>query len=39
MTKLPDSGDDSPRVLPPGFDTTVAHASRVYDYWLGGCFL
>jgi hypothetical protein len=36
MTKLPDSGDDSPRVLPLGFDTNVAHASRVYDYWLGG---
>jgi hypothetical protein len=22
--------------LHPGFDTTVAHPARVYDYWLGG---
>jgi hypothetical protein len=22
--------------LPPEIDTTVAHAARVYDYWLGG---
>jgi hypothetical protein len=22
--------------LHPGFDTTVAHSARVYDYWLGG---
>ena len=21
---------------PPGFDTTVAHVARVYNYWLGG---
>ena len=21
---------------PPGFDTSVAHVARVYDYWLGG---
>ncbi len=20
----------------PGFDTSVAHPARVYDYWLGG---
>jgi hypothetical protein len=20
----------------PGFDTSVAHVARVYDYWLGG---
>ena len=20
-------------------DTSVAHIARVYDYWLGGCFL
>jgi hypothetical protein len=20
-------------------DTSVAHPARVYDYWLGGCFL
>jgi hypothetical protein len=31
MTDLePDGG------LHPGFDTTVAHPARVYDYWLGG---
>jgi len=24
---------------PPSFDITVAHPARVYDYWLGGCFL
>ncbi len=23
----------------PAFDTSVAHLARVYDYWLGGCFL
>jgi S-adenosyl methyltransferase len=28
-----DGGDD---VLPPEFDTSVAHPARVYDYWLGG---
>ncbi|HEU5029845.1 MAG TPA: SAM-dependent methyltransferase [Spirillospora sp.] len=22
--------------MPPGFDTSVAHPARVYDYWLGG---
>jgi hypothetical protein len=27
--------DDAPP-SPPGFDTTVAHPARVYDYWLGG---
>jgi hypothetical protein len=36
VTKLPVAGDDDPHGLPLGFDTTVAHASRVYDYWLGG---
>ena len=35
MTKQ-GSDDDNLHGLPPGFDTTVAHASRVYDYWLGG---
>jgi hypothetical protein len=24
---------------PGRFDTSVAHVARVYDYWLGGCFL
>jgi S-adenosyl methyltransferase len=23
----------------PAFDTSVAHQARIYDYWLGGCFL
>ena len=36
MTKLPVTGADDPYQLPPGFDTTVAHPARVYDYWLGG---
>jgi hypothetical protein len=36
MTKLPAPGDDDYHGLPPGFDTTVAHPARVYDYWLGG---
>jgi hypothetical protein len=29
-----DLGSESP--LHPGFDTSVAHPARVYDYWLGG---
>jgi hypothetical protein len=35
MAKRPDTGEDeySP---PPEIDITVAHAARVYDYWLGG---
>ena len=24
---------------PPPFDVSVAHSARMYDYWLGGCFL
>jgi hypothetical protein len=27
---------DPEATLHPGFDTTAAHAARVYDYWLGG---
>jgi hypothetical protein len=27
---------DADPPLHPGFDTTVAHPARVYDYWLGG---
>ena len=27
---------DADASLHPGFDTTVAHPARVYDYWLGG---
>src|SRR5207248_8167856 len=32
-------GEDGPAgrsVGRPGFDTTVAHQARMYDYWLGG---
>jgi hypothetical protein len=36
MTELPASGDDDPAGLPLGFDISVAHPARVYDYWLGG---
>ena len=36
MTGLPVKGDEDPRELPPGFDISVAHPARVYDYWLGG---
>jgi hypothetical protein len=28
--------DATPGEVPPGIDTTVAHAARVYDYLLGG---
>jgi len=35
MSRLPPIDDDE-HPLPPTFDTTVAHAARVYDYWLGG---
>jgi len=36
MTKHPHTGDVDPREVPLGFDITVAHPARVYDYWLGG---
>jgi len=36
MTGLPRADDDGYQGLPPGFDTSVAHPARVYDYWLGG---
>jgi hypothetical protein len=37
----PASGEDLDSAVgtegePPSFNTSVAHASRVYDYWLGG---
>lgn len=35
MAKLPVTGHDEHR-LPSAIDITVAHAARVYDYWLGG---
>ena len=28
--------DNSPGVAPPGFDTSVAHPARIWDYFLGG---
>ena len=36
MAELPVTGDGDPRELLPGFDISVAHPARVYDYWLGG---
>jgi trans-aconitate methyltransferase len=30
------AGEQPPRAVSLDFDTTVAHPSRVYDYWLGG---
>lgn len=36
MTELPASDDADPASLKPGFDISVAHPARVYDYWLGG---
>jgi hypothetical protein len=33
------SAPDEPDWVPPEFNTGVAHSARVYDYWLGGCFL
>jgi hypothetical protein len=28
-----------PDQVMPKIDTDAAHSARVYDYWLGGCFL
>jgi hypothetical protein len=38
MTDLPVGGydDDDDHGFHPGFDISVAHPARVYDYWLGG---
>ena len=41
MPRADDSGFGPPAAVhaapvPPGINTTVAHAARVYDYWLGG---
>jgi hypothetical protein len=36
VTKLPVTGDDGRSEFSPGFDISVAHPARVYDYWLGG---
>jgi hypothetical protein len=35
----PDPGAGPDRDAPPGLDATRAHPARIYDYWLGGCFL
>jgi hypothetical protein len=32
--RVPDDETDA-----PGFDTSVPHIARIYDYWLGRCFL
>jgi len=34
---MSEGGDPVPEGVT--LDTSVAHPARVYDYWLGGCFL
>ena len=36
MAELPVTSDDDSPEFPLGFDVSVAHPARVYDYWLGG---
>jgi S-adenosyl methyltransferase len=36
MAEPPVTSDDDPAEFPLGFDISVAHPARVYDYWLGG---
>ncbi len=36
MAEHPEAGGDEPRESSLGFDISVAHPARVYDYWLGG---
>ena len=36
MAELPVISDDDSPEFPLGFDISVAHPARVYDYWLGG---
>jgi hypothetical protein len=36
MAELPVASDDDSPEFPLGFDISVAHPARVYDYWLGG---
>ena len=36
MAELPVTSDDDAPEFPLGFDVSVAHPARVYDYWLGG---
>jgi hypothetical protein len=35
----PVTSQGTPADGPPPFDVSVAHSARMYDYWLGGCFL
>jgi hypothetical protein len=36
MAELPVASEDDSPEFPLGFDISVAHPARVYDYWLGG---
>jgi S-adenosyl methyltransferase len=36
VAERPEAGGGEPREAPLGFDVSVAHPARVYDYWLGG---
>ncbi len=36
MAELPETNGGDPRESQLGFDVSVAHPARVYDYWLGG---
>src|SRR3981189_2883995 len=36
MAECPVTSDDDSPEFPLGFDISVAHPARVYDYWLGG---
>jgi hypothetical protein len=36
VAELPVTSDDDSPEFPLGFDISVAHPARVYDYWLGG---
>jgi S-adenosyl methyltransferase len=36
LAELPVTSDDDSPESPLGFDISVAHPARVYDYWLGG---
>lgn len=37
--ELAKSGEPQEPAAPAGTDTSVANIARMYDYWLGGCFL
>jgi hypothetical protein len=36
VAERPETSGGEPRDSPLGFDISVAHPARVYDYWLGG---